>query len=69
MTIRKIDQSNLADAISLVARLNQDITHKISYFGDTEDLGFNYLVQQNVPRIPQKVFCNQGTFLVDDLGD
>jgi ribosomal protein S18 acetylase RimI-like enzyme len=37
MTIRKIDQSNLADAISLVARINQDITHKISYFGDTED--------------------------------
>ncbi len=37
MTIRKIDQSNLGDAISLVARLNQDITHKISYFGDTEE--------------------------------
>lgn len=34
--IKKIDQSNLGDAISLVARLTQDPEHKISYFGDTE---------------------------------
>jgi len=37
MKIRKIDDSNLEQAISLVARLNQDLKHKISYFGETRE--------------------------------
>ena len=37
MKIRKIDDSNLEEAISLVARLNQDLNHKISYFGETRE--------------------------------
>lgn len=36
MLIRKIDGSNLGEAISFVVRLNQDLTHKISYLGETE---------------------------------
>lgn len=35
MTIRQIDESILDQAISFVARLNQDLAHKISYFGDS----------------------------------
>jgi ribosomal protein S18 acetylase RimI-like enzyme len=33
--IRKIDEANIAEAISFVARLNQNLVHKISYFGDS----------------------------------
>jgi ribosomal protein S18 acetylase RimI-like enzyme len=33
--ISKVDRSNLEEAISLVTRINQDLAHKISYFGET----------------------------------
>ena len=35
MKIKKIDESNLGEAVSFVSRLNQDLTHKIGYFGET----------------------------------
>jgi len=35
--IRRIEESNLSEVISFVVRLNQDLTHNISYFGDTEE--------------------------------
>lgn len=35
MKIQKIDKTNLSEAVAFVSRLNQDLTHKISYFGDT----------------------------------
>lgn len=35
MKIQKIDETNLSDAVAFVSHLNQDLTHKISYFGDT----------------------------------
>jgi len=37
MKIRKIDDSSLEEAISLVTRLNQDLNHKIGYFGETRE--------------------------------
>ena len=35
MKIKKVDESNLGEAVSFVARLNQHLTHQISYFGET----------------------------------
>jgi hypothetical protein len=56
-----------------------DEAFQIRYFGEVDqieivprkelfpnDLGFNLLVQQTVPRIPQKVCRNQGIFLDAD---
>jgi ribosomal protein S18 acetylase RimI-like enzyme len=33
--IQKIDRTTLSEAVAFVSRLNQELTHKISYFGDT----------------------------------
>jgi hypothetical protein len=35
--IRKIEDANLDEVISFVVHQNQDLTHNISYFGDTEE--------------------------------
>lgn len=37
MMIRKVDESNLEEAIDLVFRLNQDPANNISYFGETRE--------------------------------
>jgi ribosomal protein S18 acetylase RimI-like enzyme len=45
--IREIESANLDEVISFVVRLNQDLTHTISYFGDTEEeIGADFAILQ-----------------------